>query len=164
MGREMLGKLEEWFVVVCLSLMAVLAFYQVITRYVFTSLGLPWIEELVRHLFVAITYIGAAVVMRKKGHQGVEFLSQKLPARMKPYHQVYVAICSLAFAIIASYAALQLVSKQRVLPILTTGTRIPIYIPTIPIVVGFLLITYYLIRDLIAGLRSLCCGKAGEQE
>lgn len=160
----MLQEFEEWVLIISLCVMSVLAFYQVITRYIFTSLGFSWIEELVRHFFVLITFIGAAVVMRKKGHQGVEILSQVLPSRIKPYLQLYVDLCSFIFALVASYASLQLLLKQKALKLLTTSTRIPAYVITIPIVLGFALITYYLVRDLIMDYRNLLREKSVGQQ
>jgi TRAP-type C4-dicarboxylate transport system permease small subunit len=160
----MLREIEEWGLIISLCVMSILAFYQVVTRYIFTSLGFPWVEELVRHFFVLITFIGAAVVMRKKGHQGVEILSRWVPPRIKPYLQLYADLCSFIFASVASYASLQLLLKQKVLKLLTTSTRIPSYIITIPIVLGFILITYYLVRDLIVDSQNLSRGKSGGQK
>jgi len=151
----MLRKLEEWFLIIFLSAMSLLGFYQVVTRYVFTSLGFPWIEELVRHLFVAISFIGAGVVTRKKGHPSLEMLSEFLPKRMKPYHQIYADVCSVVFSMAASFISFQLLLKQKSFHILTSGTRIPMYVLTIPIVLGFLLITYYLIVDFVKVSRQL---------
>ena len=145
----MLKRIEEWFLVIFLSAMSLLGFYQVATRYVFTSFGMPWIEELVRHLFVAVSFIGAAVVTRKKEHPSLEMLAEFLPRRMKPFHQLYSDVCAVVFSMAASYTSFQLLLKQRALHILTSGTRIPMYVLTIPIVLGFLLITYYLFVDLI---------------
>ena len=155
----MLKRIEEWFLVIFLSAMSLLGFYQVVTRYVFTSLGLPWIEELVRHLFVAISFIGAAVVTRKKEHPSLEMLAEFLPRRMKPFHQFYSDVCAVVFSIAASYTSYQLLLKQKALHILTSGTRIPMYVLTIPIVLGFLLITYYLVVDLIKVSKQLFDGK-----
>jgi len=155
----MLRRIEEWFLVIFLSAMSLLGFYQVVTRYVFTSIGMPWIEELIRHLFVAISFIGAAVVTRKKDHPSLEMLAEFLPHRMKPYHQVYSDVCAVVFSIAASITSFQLLLKQRALHILTSGTRIPMYVLTIPIVLGFLLITYYLMVDLIKVFRQIFKGR-----
>jgi len=160
----MLRKFEEWALIISLSVMSLLAFYQVITRYIFTSLGFPWVEELVRHFFVLITFIGAAVLMRKKGHQGVEVLFRLLPSQIKPYFQLYADLCSFIFALVASYASLQLLLKQRALRLLTTSTRIRTYVITIPIVLGFILIAYYLVRHLIADCKNLSKEKSVRQK
>ncbi|OGP62587.1 MAG: hypothetical protein A2170_09205 [Deltaproteobacteria bacterium RBG_13_53_10] len=159
----MLAKLEEWFLIIALIAMSLLAFYQVVTRYVFTSLGFTWIEELVRHFFVAVTFIGAAVVMRKKGHQGVEILSTLLPVRMKPYHSLYVDACALIFSAAAAYVTFSLLLEQRAIGIITTATRLPMWVVTIPMVLGFLLMTYYAVKDIISVTLGLAHRRKGEK-
>jgi TRAP-type C4-dicarboxylate transport system permease small subunit len=59
----------------------------------------------------------------------------------------------------ASVTSFQLLLKQKALHILTSGTRIPMYWLTIPIVLGFLLITYYLVVDLIKVSRNISKAK-----
>jgi TRAP-type C4-dicarboxylate transport system permease small subunit len=160
----MLAKLEEWFLTIALVAMSLLAFYQVITRYVFTSLGATWIEELVRHFFVAVTFIGAAVVLRKKGHQGVEALSRLLPARIKPYHSLYANLCAFVFSTAAAYVTLSLLLEQRAIGIITTATRLPMYVVTIPMVVGFVLMACYALKEIACVILDLARGRRGEQQ
>jgi TRAP-type C4-dicarboxylate transport system permease small subunit len=145
----MLQRFEEWFIIASFCIMSIFAFYQVVTRYVFTSMSFTWTEEVLRHFLVAVTFIGSALVTRKKGHFGVEVLSNLIPSRIKPYHQLYAGVCSLIFSVAVSYVSLQLILKQRILGILTAATRVPIYVITIPIAIGFILSAYYLTRELI---------------
>jgi TRAP-type C4-dicarboxylate transport system permease small subunit len=159
----MLAKIEEWFLIIALSVMSLLAFYQIVTRYVFTSLGFTWTEELVRHFFVAVTFIGAAVVMRKKGHQGVEILSTLLPVHMKPYHNLYADACALIFSAAAAYVTLNLLLEQRAIGITTTATRLPMWVVTISMVLGFLLMTYYAVKDIISVTVGLIRKRKGEK-
>jgi len=159
----MLAKIEEWFLIIALSAMSLLAFYQVVTRYVFTSLGFTWVEELVRHFFVAITYIGAALVMRKKGHQGVEILSRLLPPRIKPYHSLYTDVCALIFSAAAAYVTFYLLLEQRAIGIITTATHLPMWAVTIPMVLGFALMTYYAVKDIVCTTLGLVRGRKGEK-
>jgi len=157
----MIAKIEEWVLTIALSAMSLLAFYQVVTRYVFTSLGFTWVEELVRHFFVVITFIGAGAVLRKKGHQGVEILSSLLPERIKPYHGLYANLCGFIFSAAAAYVTLYLLLEQRAIGILTTATRLPMYVVTIPMAVGFALMTYYAVKELVCITLHLARGKKG---
>jgi TRAP-type C4-dicarboxylate transport system permease small subunit len=52
---------------------------QVVSRYVFNR-PTSWSEELARYLFVWITFLGAAVVIRKRRHVDVTVLTDRLPA------------------------------------------------------------------------------------
>ena len=150
----MISKTEEWILSVSLVAMSLLGVYQVATRYVFTSLAFTWVEELIRHLFIVITYIGAAVVTRKKGHPAVDAIAQILPSRVKDWHGVYTALCSLVFAAVAAYASWELVLKQKKIGIETVGTEIPLYIVSIPMLVGFCLMVLHSGRQLFAATKD----------
>ena len=53
---------------------------QVASRYIFNR-PTSWSEELARYLFVWITFLGAAVVIRKRRHVDVTVLTDRLPPR-----------------------------------------------------------------------------------
>jgi TRAP-type C4-dicarboxylate transport system permease small subunit len=66
-------KALEAVIAVCLLLMVVLVFGNVVLRYVFNS-GIAVSEELSRWLFVWLTFLGAIVALREHGHLGTEAL------------------------------------------------------------------------------------------
>ena len=51
-------------------------------RYVLNS-SLYWSDEIVRYLFVWLTFLGAAVAVRDKAHIRVEFFIEKMPAKLR---------------------------------------------------------------------------------
>ena len=64
--------------VVCLALMVILVFGNVVLRYGFNT-GITVSEELSRWLFVYVTFLGAIVAMREHAHLGVDSLVRRLP-------------------------------------------------------------------------------------
>ena len=62
----------------CLAIMVVLVFGNVVLRYTMNS-GITVSEELSRWLFVWITFLGAIVAVREHGHLGTDMLLTKLP-------------------------------------------------------------------------------------
>lgn len=72
----------KFAIVVCLALMVVLVFGNVILRYGFNS-GITVAEEISRWLFVYLTFLGAIVAMREHGHLGVDSLVSRLPSAGK---------------------------------------------------------------------------------
>jgi len=70
-------KVLEAIIVVCLALMVVLVFGNVVLRYAFNS-GIAVSEELSRWLFVWLTFLGAIVALREHGHLGTEALVSRL--------------------------------------------------------------------------------------
>ena len=63
----------------CLAIMVVLVFGNVVLRYIANS-GITVSEELSRWLFVWLTFMGAVVALREHGHLGTDVLVSRLPA------------------------------------------------------------------------------------
>ena len=63
----------------CLAVMVVLVFGNVVLRYTMNS-GITVSEELSRWLFVWLTFMGAVVALREHGHLGTDVLVSRLPA------------------------------------------------------------------------------------
>ena len=72
----------ELAIVLCLTLMAVLVFGNVVLRYVFDS-GIAVSEELARLLFVWLIFLGAILASRQHAHIGFDTLVKSLPTRWK---------------------------------------------------------------------------------
>lgn len=70
-------KLLELLIVVCMVAMVIMVFGNVVLRYGFNS-GIDVSDEMSRYCFVWLTYIGAMVAMREKGHLGVDTLVKHL--------------------------------------------------------------------------------------
>jgi TRAP-type transport system small permease protein len=70
-------KALEALIALCLALMVVLVFSNVVLRYAFNS-GIAISEELSRWLFVWLTFLGATVALREHGHLGTEALVSRL--------------------------------------------------------------------------------------
>jgi TRAP-type transport system small permease protein len=79
---EMYFHLLKIIIALCLAVMVVLVFGNVVLRYGF-NLGITVSEEVSRWLFVWLTFLGAIVAMREHGHLGVDMLVKRLPAAGK---------------------------------------------------------------------------------
>lgn len=74
------NSLLHGLIAICLSLMAIFVFGNVILRYFFNS-GLTWAEEASRYLFIWLIFLGAIVAFRENAHLGVDTLVQKLSVK-----------------------------------------------------------------------------------
>jgi TRAP-type transport system small permease protein len=68
----------EVVMVLCLLLMLVMVFGNVVLRLFFNT-GIDLSEEMPRFAFVWMTFLGAVVGMRRRAHLGVDMLVQALP-------------------------------------------------------------------------------------
>ena len=71
-------KLLEALIALALAVMVVLVFGNVVLRYAFNS-GITVSEELSRWLFVWLTFLGAVVALKERGHLGTDMLLARLP-------------------------------------------------------------------------------------
>ena len=71
-------KLLDVLIALCLAVMVVMVFGNVVLRYIFNS-GIAVSEELSRWLFVWMTFLGAIVALKEHGHLGTDMLVSRLP-------------------------------------------------------------------------------------
>lgn len=98
---DQICRLFSFLMVVCLALMVVMVFGNVVLRYGFNS-GITVSEELSRWLFVWMTFLGAVVAVRKHAHLGTDALVSRLPMAGKKAcfiaaHLLMLFICWLMF-------------------------------------------------------------------
>jgi TRAP-type transport system small permease protein len=75
-------RLFSFVMAVCLALMVVMVFGNVVLRYGFNT-GITISEELSRWLFVWMTFLGAVVALRAHAHPGTDMLVSRLPVAGK---------------------------------------------------------------------------------
>jgi len=79
---DLFFRLLELLVVIALVAMVFMVFGNVVLRYGFNS-GITVSDEMSRYCFIWLTYIGAMIAMREKGHLGVDTLVKHLPVMGK---------------------------------------------------------------------------------
>lgn len=95
-------KLLKLLIVLCMAVMVVLVFGNVVLRYAFNS-GISVSEELSRWFFVWMIFLGALVAMRERAHLGLDSLVRRLPPAGKRIclitgHGLMLYICWLIFS------------------------------------------------------------------
>jgi len=110
-------RILKFVIAVCLAVMVVLVFGNVVLRYVFNS-GITMSEELSRWLMVWLTFLGAIVALREHSHLGVDTLVRMLPASGK-------RICFILSYGLMLYADWLLLAGSWRQTIITAGDRAP---------------------------------------
>ena len=94
-------RLLEGVIAVCMLLMVILVFGNVVLRYGFNS-GITVSEEISRWLFVWLTFLGALIGLREHAHLGTDMLVGRLGPRGKKAclvigHALMLLICWMLF-------------------------------------------------------------------
>lgn len=89
----------ETVIVLCLAIMAILVFGNVVLRYAFDS-GIAISEDLARLLFVWLIFLGAILASRQHAHIGFDTLVKKLPTAWKKTVIAFTGLCMLGACVI----------------------------------------------------------------
>ncbi|SFM28387.1 TRAP transporter small permease [Salibacterium qingdaonense] len=99
---DYLNKAVKYVASAMLVALAVLVFFQVVTRFVI-NFPLAWSEEISRYLMIYIVFLGSALAVRNREHIAIDFLFDLVSAATKKKLQFIVSIISTAFFIILCY-------------------------------------------------------------
>lgn len=135
-----LDKAEEWTCAVMLFFMAILAFINVIIRYL-TTFSFSFSEELLVNLFVWITMLGASIATRKGALLGVTFLVDRLPAGLKKVASLAVTFCGVTLFMLLAFHGVDMVRSEYRSGMTTYSMALPMWIFGLAVpVCAFLLI------------------------
>lgn len=101
-------RLMESFLGVLMVGLVCLVFTSIVLR---TTIGysLMWAEEIARYSFIWVVYIGASVALIKKQHLRVDFVTSRLPAKLRNGVEFGVDILLLLFLVLLLVQGLRLV-------------------------------------------------------
>ena len=125
--------------------MALLAFVQVVMRYLFHS-GFSWGEEVNRYLCVVLTFGGAALGIEKGSHFTMDVLYRILPEQVRPFLESLIHLLSaLIYTVVAGYGIIQ-VSRLHHFNSHSPALQIPMFIPYLVIPLGCSLMAWRSLR------------------
>ena len=163
--RKLLKSLRTilyWFSITAMSIMLIVTFFSVVTRYVF-KFTFDWAEELSRFLFVWSVFLGSALIMGENGHLAVEFLPNKLKGSIPGIAMEFlVKALSYLFIIIL---LIQGFKMTRMMMFQTSpGMGIPMGIVYAVIPASSLLMLLYMVQDSMVFIGKLAKGNVARGE
>ena len=140
-----LEKLEEHILVICLSLMTLITFANVVSR---KLLHFPWAfaEELTVILFIFSSLVGAGVAAKKGSLIGLTLLYDVCPKGFRKIFFVIFLIASIFFVSIVTYFGFVMVSSEMRSGITTPALGAPEWIFGLSIPVGAIMLGIRLIE------------------
>ena len=141
-------KFEEVLSVICLAIMVILVFMQVICRYVLHA-ALPWSEEIARFLFLWIIWLGASYATKEKKHIRLDIIVSRLKGKVQIAVSAVAYIVWLAFMCILSVLSLQLTANIFNLGQISTAAAVPMWIPYGSVAAGSILCVFRLVQNVV---------------
>ncbi len=77
---RVLFKALEWFAIICMVIMTIIVFTDVVLRYIFKQ-GFAWTQEIATLMLVWFSLIGMAIGVLEKIHISIEMFTAKLPEK-----------------------------------------------------------------------------------
>src|SRR5215472_4274065 len=139
----------EWLSGAVLAADVLLVFVSVIYRYALHD-PVDWAEEIARALMIVLVFFGAASVLARSQHVGVDVFRRRLPERWQP------VLIQLAHWIIAAVAASLAVSALLLLVdswTQRTSLGLPQWIYVLPVLIGSTLMALFGIANALQGPR-----------
>jgi TRAP-type C4-dicarboxylate transport system permease small subunit len=103
---------EDWCTLAVFWLLALVVFYQFFTRYVLAD-SAAWTEEIARYLLIVVTFVGAAIGVRRNTHIHVEFIYRYLPHAAGRALATLVDVIRIAFFAYATYLTALLIPRMN---------------------------------------------------
>ena len=131
----------EKFIVGLLAFSATLiAFYGVITRYIFRRPP-DWAEEIVIYLIIWSVFITASILAAEKGHVAATLIVERFPLKTRRYLAVFNGLVALGFCVAVSFLGYKIVSAAYVNDERSlTALRFPVWIPYLSVAAGCTLV------------------------
>jgi len=101
-----LNRIEELSIAVCLGLMTLITFSNVVARYIFNS-NILWAMELSLFLFAWLVLMGASYAVKKHIHIGVDALVNQLAPNVKKIVTLIAVLACLSFSVMLLIGAWQ---------------------------------------------------------
>ena len=103
---------EDWATFVFFWALAITVFLQFFTRYILND-SLAWTEEIARYELICVTFVGAAVAVRKNTHIHVEFFYIYFPTWLAKTLSMSVDVVRTGFYAICTYLAWQVAEIMK---------------------------------------------------
>lgn len=113
MKLRFLDFIEEYILVISLSVMAIINFGNVISRN-FLSASWAFTEEITINLFVLNSFVGAAIAAKRGSHLGLSFLTDKIPQKYQKFVTLFACISAVVlFGYLARHGIIMAQRQHR---------------------------------------------------
>lgn len=153
-AEQVFGRLLRGIAIGCLGALLALLASNVVGR-ITGWYSFAWYDEIIEMLFAWMVFVGAAALWREKEHFRIDWLPQRLPAGLLPWHGLLVTALNLAFLYVMAREGLSLTQRSAALtPVL--GLPVGLLYACIPISAAIMAL--YSLRDAAAILLGRGAG------
>lgn len=155
--KKLLGHVEQYIAVLCLTLMLCVLTYNTISRYFF-HVTLPWAEEMCAYGQIWLVYISVSYAVKENAHVCIDSVMSLYPKKLKGVILLLGLIAWLIFGIIMT-----VVGYEYMLDIYNKGGRaisvpVPMWLIYLSIPVGHLFLCFRLLQQIVLYVKCIAKG------
>lgn len=151
--KKILDHFEEILSAGCLLAMTILAFVNVISRFVFKA-SLSFTDEITTNLFVLLTLAGASLAARRNAHLGLNLVTDNLSAKWQKNLNIVANLLGVLFTGILVYFGVIMAYNEYRLEQLTAGMQLPEWIFGAFVPLGGILLLLRFIQKTIEAVKE----------
>ena len=151
-AMKIFDKIEEILAAVCLVVMAILTFANVIARYLFSA-SFSFSEEITTYLFVLLSMLGTAIAAKRRAHLGLSIVTDAVGPKAEKILRIIGYVAAVLFTGAIFYYGIRMVMNQRMLGQVTAGMQWPEWIFGSFVPIGAFFATVRFIQVLIEEIR-----------
>ncbi|WP_318614615.1 TRAP transporter large permease subunit [Sporosarcina sp. YIM B06819] len=152
-------RFEEIFIVLGFLIFILLINFQVINRYLLPFINVAnittWTEEISRYIFIAVSFLGASLAIKKRESIQVNAIVKRLPKNIQSSISLANTIFMLYFSYIMIRYGIELITFQFDMNQLSPALGVPMAVPYSAVPIGFALIILRLFQNFSLDLKSL---------
>lgn len=154
-----IGKAEDIFLMLLLSIIFILLLTQVVSRYVF-NMPITWTEEAARYLQIWVTYIGMSLAIRYNAHVRITALHDRLPEKSQKFIQLIVNLIIITCLIAIIPSSFAYVNDQKLRA--STAMQLPMNYVAVSLAIGYLMALFHIIGQTFVLVKNLYIFKKGK--
>jgi len=133
-------RLDHWLVAICMGTMVVIAFVNVLSRYIF-HFSLAATEEITINLFVWMTVLGIGIAFERGGHMGMVTFFNKFPRTLQKVSIIVYSLLAAGLFLVLDYYMIQAIYDEITLfQARSASLDIPVWIYYLGLPIGSLYI------------------------
>lgn len=148
-----LDKIEEILASICLIVMTVLTFANVVSRYVFSA-SFSFSEEITTYLFVLVSLLGTAIAAKRRSHLGLSIIIDAVSPKAQKVLYIIGYVIAVIFCAAIFYYGILMVLNQRMLGQVTAGMQWPEWIFGSFVPIGAIFATVRFLQVLIEEIKK----------
>lgn len=149
---DVIERLSIWFSVLIMSVLAINLVVAVIFRYFFNN-PIYWADELSLVLFGWITFLGAAIGVKKSELASVTIIVDRVKGRPLFFLKLFIQISIASFAILLGFYGFTWITSESVLNQMATTLPIPIWVTFAVLPISMLLMILFCIDNIYRLIR-----------